>query len=360
MTPAQRKHTIRTYSGSPDFLDKGASNWAGDVFFTLFYNPWKQGWRSEYQAFQRGKADYAIQSFKYAVVPAILMDGLARGWLLEALGADDDEVEDMRQMVKRVGDYTGRNYFAVPIGWADDTRSKALVVKLPLSDAQKMIYATTRAMLNGDPANAAAIGVDHLMGNFMGDAGTPWAKIIKANYAHYVKGQNPIDTRTGRTILDPDVNAARNLTADDDIDMLKWTWNTSGLGGIVHRFRLGLDPAEQLREGNIERALKWPGLSVAMGRWLSVEDRGLADAAARVVEPIEAQRAATRLQVDRYIAGQVTEPEAIQALQADPYANEYLARRLADLRRQGPNSLTRTLERTPAYARPAVMRELAP
>lgn len=355
MTEAEKKHIIRTLAGSPDFLDKGASNLLLDVGFQLFYNPWKQGWRSELDAATRSPADYAIQNFKYAVLPAILLHGLAKGWLVDLLGGDDDDREQVRRMMTRISEYTRKNYIAIPLGWADDRKDKVLTLKLPMSDAQKMVFSVASKLLEADPAGAGAVGIEMMAGTLMGDSGTPWAKIIKANYAHYMQGRNPIDVRTQRPILDADVHQARRYSFEDDADMFFWSWNTSGLGSIVHRFRPGRDPAAaRTPKGMVERSLAWPGLSVALGRWLAVESHGVEEQAVKMAAPEEERRAHVRRQVDRFLTKeQLTDAERA-ALRADPYAGEYLKRRRSQLDRRGDTALGRALERAPAYARPSL------
>ena len=358
MSLDEKKHVIRTLSGSPDFLDKGASNLLIDVGVQMFYNPWKQGWRSELDSFQRGKADYLIQNVKYVGVPAMVVLGLAQGWLVDLLGGDDEDRDEIKRMMARISEYTKRNYLAIPLGWADDKQDKVVTLKLPMSDAQKVFYNVALKSMEGNPTEAASAGIDLIAGTMMGDTGTPWAKIVKAYYAHYVDGQNPIDNRLKRGILDPDVHAARHLTAANDIDMMKWAWNQSGVGTLFHRFRMSRDPGVATNETPTENLLSMPFVSAGLGRWLGVESRGITEQAARLVAPEEERRAFVRLQVDRFLAKEPLTPDERTALQRDPYAAEYLKRRRSALNRRGPTTATRAVNTAPAYARPRLREAL--
>lgn len=266
----RKQYIVHNYSGSPNFLRKGALNPVLD-FAALFYNPWKESIRSSFKRFQESPATMAWNASKYAVAPKVMMWLFASGAmtvvLKELFGDDGEEFgREVEMMYRYVPEYDKSNYTIVPLGWDDREQNKVAYLRLPLAEEMRIPSALTWKLLNrsGDVQQSL---------NYMGGqlpVGNPMWEVPLA-WGQYLSGRNPYDWFRGQPMLDDNVAEARDWRGV--AAMGKYTWNAFG-GSIIHRFDLR-DYVDD--KTSLERFLDLPVISNALGRWVKVSNRGLAD-----------------------------------------------------------------------------------
>jgi hypothetical protein len=331
----KKREIVRERGGSPNFLERGASNPAVDLV-ALFYNPWKEGLRSLGKSARENPWSFAAKGTAAIAMPTVLAAAAVNGWL----GADRQE------QYKSIPDYDLTNYLCVPLGWVNREQRKVYYLRLPLWEPARIAHGTLfQALTNRGQGMAAHVGGQLPGLNPIWKIGLAWAS--------YMQGKNPVDVSRGVPVMPDKVFEAGGPATL--AEMAKYTWNEAG-GSILNRFKnLNLESSPE-SEG--EKFLSVPGVNNALGRWLKVSDRGLADQQRGVAGEIGQERAQIQLGVDeilRKLTGEGSWDNLQQALKTgdanamaramtaaaltdsermlmrEPYALEYFTRKFPEL-----------------------------
>jgi hypothetical protein len=325
----QKREMVREWAGSPDFLQQpGDRRWINAL--ALFYNPWKESLRSVAKAAKHDPKSFAAKATLLIAMPTVLQSLAVMGLL----------GDDLEEMYASIGDYDLTNYLCFPLGWEDRAQGKVRYLRFPLFEPARMAH----GLLFGQITGRGEKPLSHAGGQVPGL--NPLLTATAAWLDYTINGRNPYDSHYGREILDPKVFKAGGSEAHKA--MLKWTWNQLG-GGVL--FRFDTRPEHTINDTSLEAALKKPGVSNLVGRWLRVSNRGVLDTDKKLTEPGERARAVTQLAVDAIKAtilrgGQITESERT-LLSVDPYAREYLLRTIGDDLLKRESFLYKRLERAP-------------
>jgi hypothetical protein len=300
----QKQELVRERAGSPDFLTKGAAapivDWAA-----MFYNPWLQGVKAVGKAARENPFSFAAKATALVVAPTVMQSLAVRGML----------GDDLKEMYGSVSDYDLTNYLVVPLGWHDRERKKVAYLRLPLWEPARLAHGSLFQSLTGRGQGVLSFAGGQL----------PGLNPLLANAAMWwdytVNHRNPYDSFHGRLLLTDDAFKVGGAAAYEEL--AKQTWNSLG-GSIVARF--DGKPLGEPEPERLEKFLKLPLVSNALGRWVKVSNRGVFDADRKAAESslqADAQRReAVRVAVDATMAGKAfTESERM--LLRDPAAADY-------------------------------------
>jgi len=301
----KKAQVVRERAGSPNFLERGASNAAVDLF-AMFYNPWKEAIRSTFHAAQENPWSFGAKVSGLIAAPSMIQAAASIGWMGPGL----------QKQYASISDYDLANYLNIPLGWTDDDQERIAYLRLPLPEPARILHGllTQAVTRRGE-------GITSYMG---GQVPSPNAMLgVAAAWANWqVYGQNPYDPYRGKNILTDTQAEAGGWQATRDL--AKWTWNELG-GSLFHRFQneqLDTPPA-----GDVAKFLRLPIVNNAIGRWIKVSDRGLVDANRRETQDLIRQRARIRLgvqEVMRKLVGSEPFTDSEKVLLRDPYAQSYL------------------------------------
>jgi hypothetical protein len=309
----KKREIVRERAGSPNFLERGASNPYVDLFM-LFYNPWKEGIRSVGKSAAENPWTFAGKAGVGLMVPAVLQAAAVNGWL----------GDDLKEKYRSVSDYDLTNYLIPPPKWVDAKQAKVAHLRLPLWEPARVAHGVLFQLLTNRGQGLTSFAGGQLPGlNPILSSALAWIQ--------YAQGQNPQDRHRGVGVLSDTQQAARPQSWEGTEQMLKWTWNN--LGGSV-AFRFQNPNLESPPDGTAEKFLGLPGINNLLGRWVKVTDRGVFDEQRREGNEIEAKRAAVRLAVapvvEKVLNGtELTEAERI--VLRDPYALEYFMGKYMEL-----------------------------
>ena len=345
----EKQEIVRENAGSPDFLQRGASNATID-FFMLFYNPFKQGVRAVVNSAKRNPGQFGLKLSASISVPTLLMAFATKGYL----------GQNAQDKYASIPDYDLSNYLCLPIGWADEARKKVAYFRFPLPDALKVVHAGLFEYITGRGKGYTALMGGQLPGM------NPIIDTLRAQ-GEYIMGQNPVDRHTGRPIIDSTTFQAGGWPAAEA--MAKYSWNTLG-GGLIHRFQnIALDNPPTT---TTEEFLRAPLVANAIGRWIRISNRGVLDTDERNSKEIEQHRAQVRLAVrsllNRWsesgildgtaqnqqlgsLANMIARAELSEAervLLREPYAMQYLGDTLPDVMNARRDFLLNRLQRMPS------------
>lgn len=307
----QKREIVRERGGSPDFMQRGASNAYVD-FFMMFYNPWKEGARSVGKSARENPWSFAAKAVAFILLPTMVQ-------ALAAVGIFGDE---LRRLYRSIPDYDLTNYLIIPLGWADKEQGKAAYLRFPLWEPARILHGTLWGFASGRGQG---------LGGFYG--GTLPSMNVMLNTArmwmdYEVFGHNPYDSFRGKTVLSDTEFAAGGWQAREQL--LKQSWNNMG-GSLLYRFQN--TNLENPATGSMEKFLQLPIISNALNRWVKVSNRGLDDEDRQLTAPVQQQRAQTRLAVQE-ITRKMVDGEALvdseKKMLWDPYALEYLRRTLPE------------------------------
>jgi len=331
----KKREIVRERAGSPNFLERGASNPAVDLLF-LFYNPWKESVRSVAKSAREHPWSFAAKATTAIALPTVLQAAAVNGWL----------GKDRQEQYNSVPDFDLTNYLVVPLGWVNREQRRVAYLRLPLWETARIAHGLAFQAMTSRGTGMTAHAGGQLPGlNPMWKIGLAWAE--------YLQGKNPVDVTRAVNVM-PDKTFAAGGPAVL-AEMGKYTWNELG-GSILYRFQnLNLESSPE-SEG--EKLLAAPGINNALGRWIKVSDRGLADQQRRVANETKQARAEVQLGVDeilRRLTGpgswenlmtglQQNDPAAVQRAMAaaalspaermllrEPYALEYFTRKFPEL-----------------------------
>jgi hypothetical protein len=325
MTARERAHYIRHRIGSPSFITRGTATPITNNLF-LFSNAILQSWNSDIQAMQENPRQVAAKFMYYAVLPKVIMAGLATGAvynLLKSAGLDDDDEEMkwlklIQRMYADVSDFDKTNYTVIPLGVTPS--GKTIYLRVPQDELQRFVGGAFWKFATGDKGLKEVPG----MLSYAADQApslNPAVSIGRATI-EYLGGRNPYDFFKGHEIVPETEFKAGGWTSHKE--MLKWISNAAGLG-IIHRFRTE-NTSEA--ETELEKFLDKPVVSNVLGRWLKVSDYGTTEIL-REVEEAEQSRRANETLVLRDIADKQARGEALTyEEEVTAKANEdYLRRR---------------------------------
>lgn len=331
----KKREIVRERSGSPNFLERGASNPAVDLVF-LFYNPWKEGVRSLAKSAKENPWSFAAKTTAAVLLPTIIQSAAVNGWL----------GDERKEQYASIPDFDLTNYLVVPLGWVDRKQRKVAYLRLPLWEPARIAHGTLFQALTPRGQGVAAHAGGQVPGlNPLWKVGLAWTQ--------YALGKNPVDTTRAVNVMPDKIHGAGGMAAFNE--MAKYSWNELG-GSILHRFRnLNLEASPE-SEG--EEFLALPVMNNALGRWIKVSDRGLADQQRAVSQEVGEARNEIQLGVDeilRRLTGEGSWEYLMQALQSgdpaalqrslsaaqltdaekmlmrDPYALEYFTRKFPEL-----------------------------
>jgi hypothetical protein len=351
----KQREIVRSRAGSPDFLDRGASNATID-FFGLFFNPWKQGMRAWASSVAEHPWQFAGKMAAMVGVPTAAM----------AMGAAGAFGEDTKRKFRSVPDYDMSNYFVIPIAWDDEARGKVLYFRLPLPDPMRIMHA---ALFKAFSGRGSAWG--NIFGGQLPSL-NPVFQSLLAIGQYTFGGVNPTDLHTGRHVIDDTTFAAGGWPATKQLS--EWTVNQLG-GGIIGRFRN--QPLSAPKDTAVQAFLAAPVIQNAVGRWIKSSNGGLFDADREASAEIEQLRAKQRQAVEvlarrwadaglldtasaairggqgpalrrQILETQMSKSERV--LLRDPYALEHLQRVLPGLMKSRSSLLQERLQRMPSAA----------
>ncbi len=305
----KKREIVRERAGSPDFLQRGASNPYVDLV-AMFYNPWKEGVRSVVKAAAENPVAFGSKAAIGLLIPSVIQAAAVNGWM----------GDELKRRYRSVPDYDLTNYLVVPPLWADRDMAKVAYVRLPLWEPARVAHGVLFQMLTDRGEGITSFAGGQLPGL------NPMLAAVMA-WVQYTMGQNPQDIHRGVGVLSENQQRARVADGGPALrEMLKWTWNQLG-GSVLYRFRS--QNLESPPAGAGEQILALPGVNNLIGRWVKVSDRGVFDEVRRdVTNPIAAHEASMRLGVQEIVrkiqAGEML-GESERMLLRDPGALRYFA-----------------------------------
>lgn len=313
-----KQRLVHEQAGSPNFLQRAANPYLNLV--SLFYNPWREGLRSEKRAWQRAPGEMLWKFAKYAagatVVAWMLEEGYFNGLIPDAVS------KRYQALYRSISEYDKTNYQCIPLGWADEAQKKVLYIRLPLEEGERLLAGILRKSLT---LGKGGQGILSYAGGQV--PGINPVLSATANWFQYsVAGQNPYDSFRGRSIIADDKFKAGQGT----IDLVKHTANQLGAGLLM---RFGNDSLYDAPKDGLEKFLASPGVSNLVGRWVKVSNRGYFEALENEVsKPTEKARAELRLVGQEMIrklgASEPWTDSEKRLLLERPYLTEYVVEKL--------------------------------
>ena len=336
----EKREIVRERGGSPDFLERGASNPGIDLVL-MFYNPWKENIRSFVKSARDNPWGFAAKTTAFVFFPTFLQ-------ALAASGALGDEWE---KMYASMSDYDLTNYLCVPLGWMNRKNGDVMYLRLPLWESARLMHAAAWQALTGRGRG---------MSQFWGDTLPSVNSLIQLGAQFYqfeIQNKNPYDTYRGHSLLDDKVYRAGGWDAQKA--MLKHAWNQT-VGGLVGRFR---NPQlESPPESDFQKFLGLPGVNPLLGRWIKVSNRGLADADRRLLAPMEKAQGQMQVAVEEIIRKRLDGEALIQSehdLMRHPAAMEYYGRSMAQIQMSRQSPMWNRLQAAPtAQEKAALLRSM--
>jgi len=320
---------IHDSAGSPNFLERGKGANLLDFGF-MFYNPAKEGLRSEWRAWKRSPGEMFAKFAVYTAATTIVL------WMLENDMFPDELIpaalrKRYKDMLASISEYDKSNYHCFPLFWTDKALGKVFYFRMPLEEGERLGNGLLRRSLTLGQGGEGPL-------SFAGGQVPGVNPIFSVGYAWLqfaVNKENPYDTFRGRAIVPVnEFDAGMGTEA-----MAKWSWNAAG-GTLITRF--GDESIYDPPKEGIEKLLAQPGISNLLGRWLKVSNRGLYETADRANAPGKAKDAALRVmgfEIIRKAQHQLPFTADEQAaLLNEPYLQDYILRTWpeAEIRRLGP------------------------
>lgn len=273
--PREIGHLVRTQAGSPDFIATGkASKLIGSLL--LFGNAAKEGTRSDIEAARENPSEYAFKTFKYNLLPKMLMYAGAAGFLGDWV----------KEVMKGASEYDKSNYFIIPLGITET--GKSVYLRVPQDETGRMLGGIMWKSLNKNLSEDTGNLFDYMAGQAPNLNPTMTAL---NDIVNYFSNQNTWDSFRGKpTIPERVFEAGGNRRRKAFIRHL---WNSLG-GGIAYRFKY--DTVEGIKS-EIEKALSpiehTPILNDVVMRFIKVSDYGKKESAKRITDR------AKRIQINR-------------------------------------------------------------
>lgn len=291
-------HVVRNYVGTPNFKRKGTATELTNGIW-MYSNVIVQGLRADARVATtpRSAGGYWMRSLMLDFLPKMAMRAAALG----VFGAGLKAIFDL------IPDYDLANHVVIPLGvrTADDGSTKAVYLRLPHDDANRMLAIGTWLLSRGLPREAVA----GMLGQLPFTSLSPPIDMM-AQWAQFAMGRNPYDTFRHREIVGRDAWNAGGWHAAQD--MVRWTLDEFGIASVVadgisavataagEAVGVDTEPVTGLftEPGRETVPVVWerivsglPGIE----RILKVSDRGLTEAAWESVALEDAERARLRL-----------------------------------------------------------------
>jgi hypothetical protein len=218
-------HRVRIYSGSPDFLRKGAGyEWYNNLF--LFSNAIKEGIRGDLEgAFKdpKTRTGYWWRTCKVNILPKVLL-------FLATLGFFGVK---MKEAVDSATEYDKTNYLILPLGM--DEEGNVTYLRLPQDEMGRLMGALFWKGMNviKDKELNNVSDVFSVLGG-QAPSITPAVELV-VTWGSYLTGQNPYDWMRGRQILTDDEKLVGGWFSLKP--MIGWTAGKLGLYGATLRTR---------------------------------------------------------------------------------------------------------------------------
>ena len=296
-----KRITIRRWSGSPDFLEKGAGNWMADLF-ALFYNPIKEGLRSEKTAWagwggEKGRAGEMFwNTLRWTILPRLGLVTLLGGGLALLIGRKKSDRSEWEQMYQDgPSERDRRTYHCIPLRWIDKKERKALYLRWPLEQQEQIASAVTdtalQAAITGSPGDVLPALTDYAGNQLPGM--NPLLKLAK-DWLIYAGGGNPYDNFRNRNVLSDDEQVIRGLTGLKAME--RYTWNST-LGSALGQIPQPERPDDVVLTAP-EKILRAPVISQLVGRWFKISNAGYRERLEKSSKPVAEREAEVRLETD--------------------------------------------------------------
>jgi len=247
LSPKEVAHEVRMYSGSPDFLTKGAQyGWSNDFF--LYSNAMIQGLRGDIEGGgynPRTRQGYWWRTIKMAIMPAIVAAMVGLGMFGERL----------KRIFDNISEFDKTNYICIPFGETED--GKPLYFRIPLPETARMIHGIVYKALTFDKDNILK-SMQQISAPTAGQLPSlnPGLEIMLA-WGPYIFTGKPISLSSFQILSDEEIAAGVEYSLPT---MLKWTGAEMGLTPL-RQTRTDLTPIEEITQ--------WiPGVS----RFIKVRD----------------------------------------------------------------------------------------
>ena len=292
-------HLVRN-AGSPDFLRGGLLNPIYNNVM-LFSNAIKEGYRGDYEAFSKNKSGYTYKTFKYNILPKLLMKAAAIGLLGSGIKAIFDGVSE----------YDKCNYTIIPLGLTES--GKSVYLRVPVDENGRFVGGVMWKLMDGETNNWMTGLVDYMAGQ--APTLNPGISML-IDSIDYASGKNPYDSFRGRYAINEQVHEAGGK--ESHIAFLKWLANQSG-AGIVYRFKN--DDIDRIK-GELETVIGYPFIGNIVGRFIRVSDRGLHEKNRRDIDEIRQlntrELLSARSALSKLLSGEKINKEEATALLSKP------------------------------------------
>ena len=189
----RRAYMTRNYVGTPDSTDRGlASDVANGLY--LYSNVILAGWRADMEVGLNPTtaSGYWFRGLLMDFLPKILMAAATLGWL----------GEEYEKWMGNVPSYDKEKYIIIPIPPFYSTTAsgerKAVYLRLPHDDTNRVIAAATWAFLMDDRPYAPSRAIGILAGEFPGL--NPGVDLV-IKWAQFMTNRNPYDAFRGRSVV---------------------------------------------------------------------------------------------------------------------------------------------------------------
>lgn len=297
---------VRKWAGSPDFLEKGAGNWMADQA-ALFYNPAKEGLRSEIQAWkgfngEKGRSGEMFwNTLRWTILPRLALAMLLGGGLAALVGRKKNDRTEREQMYQDgPSERDRRTYHCIPLAWIDKKERKALYLRWPLEENERMISAATdtalQAVLTGEAGEILPALTDYAGRQLPGL--NPLVS-LSMDWIQYAMGGNPFIQFRGRNVLTDDEQVIRGVAGLKA--MGRHIWNST-LGSLLGQIP-NPEQSDDIALTIPEKILRAPVISQVLGRWLRISNAGWRERLEKASKPVAQQEAQIRMEVEQAVIG---------------------------------------------------------
>ena len=254
LSDAEIAHRIRTRVGTPNLMDGGSMRRVYNNLY-LFSNAQIMGNRAAIEAFTESKADYTWKTFKYEILPKLVMMAAAYGFLGPWL----------KEMFDKIPDHDKKNRICIPM-WETEN-GECVYMVMPHSFVGGAI---AQIMWNAmyDKDNFLPDTVEQIV-PFTRAQKNPILELLSDVGTYALLRQNPVDSWRNQPIIDEDIFKVGGMPAW--WELAKHEWNTLG-----HTLGLPLGKANTVKEVHrgLAKALDVPLLGPAIKRVIRVSKSG--------------------------------------------------------------------------------------
>ncbi|MDD2898999.1 MAG: hypothetical protein PHI31_09830 [Desulfuromonadaceae bacterium] len=299
--PADEINTIvRNRIGTPNIKRRGAWQVITNNLFP-FSNVGKEGMRAGWESFKDDKAAYVWKTGMLNILPKLVL----------AAGAVGLAGRDVQEVLKRIPDYDKANSTVIPLYLKPN--GKAVYLRIPQDYEGQYFGAAAWNLLNGDIVNKG--GLLETASNLSPYRLHPLIQIGHSLYQYYVQKTNPVDSFTGRNIMnDLQFQAGGKYAAEA---LGKQAWNQVGLGTI---YRMKPDQIKPDQD-TVEKALNTFPLN-AVGTFIRMSDQGIDETIREAVEPVRKKQAGeileSRQAMMKLVRGEELSNSDVTAIAAHP------------------------------------------